>query len=85
LLAICSGEEGKARVFGGLRKKKAKGALADEETTVPMRRFIAQDWGDELVVCTGVAFTLWSNRGTYGKKTEDELADSRCADEKVKG
>jgi hypothetical protein len=41
LLAICSGEE--ARVFLGLRKKKAKEALADEGTIVPMGRFIAHD------------------------------------------
>ena len=49
-----------------------------------MGRFIAQDWEDESVACTGVAFTPGSNQGHMGKKTEGESADSYCADEKVK-
>jgi hypothetical protein len=40
LLAICSGEGEEARVFGSLRKKKAKRALADERAAVLMRQFI---------------------------------------------
>ena len=36
LLAICSDGREEARVFWGLRKKKAKEALADGGTTVPM-------------------------------------------------
>ena len=66
LLAICLGRGEEARVFGSLRKGKAMRALADEGAAVPMGRFIAQDWEDESVACTGVAFTPGSNRGAYG-------------------
>ena len=55
-----------ARVFGSLKKRKAKKALADEEATVPMGRFIAQGGEDGSVACTGMVFTLGSNRGTHG-------------------
>ena len=66
LLAICFGEGEEARIFWGLRRKKAKEALADEEITMLIGCFIAQDWGDESVACAGAAFTPGSNRGTYG-------------------
>ena len=68
LLAICLGRGEEARVFGSLRKGKAKRALADEGAAVPMGRFIAQGGEDESVACTGMVFTLGSNRGTHGKK-----------------
>ena len=66
LLAICLEEGEEARVFWSLKNKKAKRALADEETTMPMGRFIAQDWRDESVACTDAVFTLGNNRRTYG-------------------
>ena len=50
----------------GWKKEKARTALADEETTVPMGRFIAQGGEDESVECTGMVFTLGFNRGTHG-------------------
>ena len=69
----------------GWKKEKARKALADEETTVPMGRFIDQGREGESVACPGIAFTLDLIEGRGGKKTEGESADSRCADEKMKG
>ena len=48
------------------KKEKARKALADEETTVPMGRFIAQVREGESVACPSIAFTLGSNRGAHG-------------------
>ena len=41
LLSICLERGEEARVFGSLRKKKAKRALADERAAVLMGQFIA--------------------------------------------
>jgi len=59
LFAICLRKERKTEVFGKQRKKKARKAMADGETTVPMGLFIAQSGGDESVVVHWYAFYPW--------------------------
>ena len=60
--------------------------MADGEVTVPMGLFIAQREEDESVVvhrCGLLHLALIEEH--MGKKTEGELADSRCVDREVKG
>ena len=66
-------------------REKAKKALADEETTVPIGSFIAQYGEMNRLRAPEQLLPLRLIERRMGKKTEDESADSHCADEKVEG
>jgi hypothetical protein len=55
---MCSRKERETGVFGW-RRKKAKEALADGETTVPMGLFITQSEVDESVAMHWCGFYPW--------------------------
>ena len=69
----------------GWKKKKAKKALADEENTVPIGSFIAQYGEMNRLRAPEQLLPLRLIERRMGKKTEDESADSHCADEEMMG